>query len=784
MATVRFHARNKRQSFAAKTAHDNDPKEDGRRMVPQTYSRADLHCHSTASQLSKLGVQRALGLPECATPPEEVYELAKRRGMDFVTITDHDTISGCTELADLPDFFVSEELTAWFPGEQQAVHVLCWGITPDDHDWLQRNNRNVDACAKYLHDNEIACALAHPFYAVEAPLTPRHRSRLAQLFPTWETRNGSRAPELNMPAAVYIETRGGTGVAGSDDHAGVDIGRTFTETPPAQTPEELLAHIRAGDAEARGEMGSAAKWSHAAMGLAQRAIGRGAGNARPNPAVVLEMIERVVREGQLRNTSVGSDLTSADAQTLLRTWLDSVDLGEADLLAMLQHPDFNHGELFRRARCAHERMLLEAVGDLVLAAHGGADKVGAINALFEACLPAIPYVPSVAFLAKEKAKLVARDDGDKRVALVADAIGSMHGVTRVLQEIRTRGVRGFEVEVIGTDPAVDRRLAAVAEIEMPFYAGLQIGLPTIPSLVETLAEGRYDVVHVCSPGPAGLGAALLARVMGIPVVGSYHTELASYAGLRSGDPALEAGMRYALGRFYGGCDIVLSPSGATDDSLRSVGVDGGRILRWGRGVDIEHFSPDKRERGRFEGEINVMYSGRLTKEKGVDLLAEAFLRAYERDRRLHLVLAGGGPEEDALRERLGNRATFLGWLDGEEYARAYASADLFLFASTTDTFGQVLLEAQASGLPVVAVAAGGPLELVENGVTGRLCPPDAEALADGLIELATRPGLRAALSLQARLTAAERSWESSLAQLATAYARTLAPQAEEARVAA
>jgi glycosyltransferase involved in cell wall biosynthesis/predicted metal-dependent phosphoesterase TrpH len=753
-------------------------------MAPTTYSRADLHCHSTASQLSKLGVQRSLDLPECATPPEEVYELAKRRGMDFVTITDHDTISGALELAARPDFFISEELTTWFPGEPQAVHVLCWGITPDDHEWLQRNNGNVNACAQYLHENEIACALAHPFYAVEAPLLPRHRARLAELFPVWETRNGSRAAELNMPAVVYIETRNGTGVGGSDDHAGVDIGRTFTETPAAATPEEFLAHIRAGDARARGEMGSAAKWTHAAMGLAQRAIGCGTGDARPNPAVVLEMVERVVREGQMRNTPAASKLTASDAQTLLRTWLDSVDLGDVDLLEMLQDPDFNHAELFRRARRAHERMLLEAVGDLMLAAHGQFDKPKAISALFEACLPAIPYVPSVAFLAKEKDTLVAREDRTRRVALVADAIGSMHGVTRVLQEIRNRGVRGYEVEVIGTDPAVDRRLAAVAEVEMPFYPGLQIGLPTIPSLVETLAEGRYDLLHVCSPGPAGIGAALLARVMGIPVVGSYHTELASYAGLRSGDPALEAGMRFALGRFYGACDVVLSPSAATDESLESVGIANESVMRWGRGVDLERFNPLKRTRGLLPGEINVMYAGRLTKEKGVDLLTESFLRAWERDKQLHLVLAGGGPEEEAVRERLGDRVTMLGWLDGEEYARAYASADLFLFASSTDTFGQVLLEAQASGLPVVAVAEGGPAELVENGRTGRLCPADADALASAIVELATRPGLRAAMSIEARGRAADRSWEGSLMQLGAAYDRALAPAAEGARVAA
>ena len=236
-------------------------------------SRVDMHCHSSASEAARLGIQRSLGLPECATPPEEVYELAQRRGMDFVTITDHDTIDGCLEIADRPDVFISEELTARFRGEPQAVHVLCYGISPEDHEFLQDHAGDVEECAAFLHTRQIACALAHPFFAVAAPLGPRHRSRLAELFPVWETRNGSRARELNLPAAVYIETRGGTGVGGSDDHAGVDIGRTWTETPPASTPEEFLWHVRHGRAATRGEQGSAAKWAHSALALAARALG-------------------------------------------------------------------------------------------------------------------------------------------------------------------------------------------------------------------------------------------------------------------------------------------------------------------------------------------------------------------------------------------------------------------------------------------------------------------------------------------------------------------------------
>jgi glycosyltransferase involved in cell wall biosynthesis/predicted metal-dependent phosphoesterase TrpH len=747
-----------------------------------TDSRADLHCHSSASQVSKLGVQRALGLPECATPPEEVYALAKRRGMDFVTITDHDTISGVLRIADRADVFVSEELTARFRGEPQAVHILCYGITPADHEWLQAHAGDVEAVAAYLHEHAITCALAHPFYAVEAPLQPRHRRRLAQLFEIWEVRNGSRARELNHPAAIYVDTHGGIGVGGSDDHAGVDIGRTWSSTPGATSPAEFLAHVRAGRVSAHGEQGSAAKWAHAAMALAVRALGKGDSDAAPDPGAVLRMVERVMTEGDARRGAIGCDLGPEDARALLRAWLDAVDLhvSERELLALLQSDGFSHADLERRARRCHERRLQRAVG----AALGAPsfDTLGAAaQDLFTACFAAIPYAPAAAFLGREKGKLATRDHEPVRVALVADGIGGMHGVTHTLDEIRERGVPGFEVEVIGTDASVDRRLSAVAEVDIPFYSGLRVGVPSLPAVVEALAEGRYGVLHLCSPGPAGIAAALIGRVLGLPIVGSYHTELAAYAQLRSGDARLGMAVDAALAAFYGGCDVVLSPSAASDARLAGLGIEG--VGRWDRGVDLARFSPALRSR-EPDGRVRVLYAGRLTKEKGADLLADAFLAARARDPRLELVLAGGGPEEPALRARLGGAARFLGWLEGEALARAYANADLFLFCSQTDTFGQVVLEAQASGLPVVAVDAGGPSELIANGRSGLLCPPRPSALADAVTGLAGARAARERLARGGLGSVRERTWEASLAALGAGWRRALdARHAAEVRAA-
>jgi glycosyltransferase involved in cell wall biosynthesis len=219
--------------------------------------------------------------------------------------------------------------------------------------------------------------------------------------------------------------------------------------------------------------------------------------------------------------------------------------------------------------------------------------------------------------------------------------------------------------------------------------------------------------------------------------------------------------------------VVLSPSPAADASLAGLGLDGARVRRWERGVDVERFDPAKARRERYPGEIKVLYAGRLTREKGVDLLAESFLRAHRSDPRLHLLLAGGGPEEEALRSRLGARVTFLGWLGGEDLAEAYASADVFLFASRTDTYGQVVIEAGASGLPIVAVAEGGPAALVENRHTGLLCRPDPDHLAGALLQLAASPLLRSHLGASGAEAARQRSWERSMDQLAAGYRRLL-----------
>ena len=240
--------------------------------------------------------------------------------MDFVTITDHDTIDGCLELADRPDCFVSEELTARFAGEPQAVHVLCYGITPGDHEWLQAHAGDVEACAAYLaRERDRLRARAPVLQRRRAARPARHRRRLAELFPIWEVRNGSRAAELNMPAVdLHRDARGHrdrrlrrSRRRGHRPHLHRGAGRIHAGRVSATAC--AAARPRPG-----GEQGSAAKWAHAAMALATRALGSSTGRAperarRPDPAAVLKIAQRVIGEGAAREGKVAADIGPDDA---------------------------------------------------------------------------------------------------------------------------------------------------------------------------------------------------------------------------------------------------------------------------------------------------------------------------------------------------------------------------------------------------------------------------------------------------------------------------------------
>jgi phosphatidylinositol alpha 1,6-mannosyltransferase len=295
----------------------------------------------------------------------------------------------------------------------------------------------------------------------------------------------------------------------------------------------------------------------------------------------------------------------------------------------------------------------------------------------------------------------------------------------------------------------------VPSFAVPVYPGLRVGLPS-PRLREAVATHRSDLMHLAGPFVLGASGGVAAKKLHLPTVAVYATDMAAYARTYHTGLAGQAISWQWLRRIHNSVDRNLAPSSASAEDLRVHGIE--RVWIWGRGVDTVRFDPARRsEKLRAKlaphGEVIVGYVGRLAAEKRLDLLSGVAALPG-----IRLVIVGSGPAEAAARRALPG-ALFLGPRHGEELAATYASLDVFVHSGPHDTFGNTLQEAAASGLPVVAPAAGGPLDLVKHGVTGFLVTPcDAGAITTAVRRLARDPDLRAAQGQAARHWMLGRTW--------------------------
>ena len=310
---------------------------------------------------------------------------------------------------------------------------------------------------------------------------------------------------------------------------------------------------------------------------------------------------------------------------------------------------------------------------------------------------------------------------------------------------------------------------------IPFYSEMKMYVPRLRALRARVMADGADLIHLTTPGPIGLSALYVASRLGLPLVGSFHTDLGSYVRILSGSPRLEHWMRQYMRWPYGRCERVFVPSVATGSLLAADRIDTQRITLWGRGVDTEQFSPERRSEslrrswGLERGEVALLYAGRVSKEKGLYMLPalEARLRFARVPHRW--IIVGDGPYRRTLEQRL-PAAQFSGTVPHADMGRQMASANLFVFPSATDTTGNVVLEAQAAGLPVVVTDRGGPQENMRSDRTGRICRADhSNDFADAIIELASDGARLQAMSGDARRYAESRRWEEALAPLYRAY---------------
>jgi glycosyltransferase involved in cell wall biosynthesis len=367
-----------------------------------------------------------------------------------------------------------------------------------------------------------------------------------------------------------------------------------------------------------------------------------------------------------------------------------------------------------------------------------------------------------------------------RVAYFSEAIPPLaDGVTRTLTQLvgtlDAEGVAYRFYSGVDPDPGLGwrHRVVRLPSLPFPAYDYYRFALPFLHRLDADLDRFRPDVLHAVNPTLLGLWALGYADRKRIPIVSSFHTDFISYFRYYGIGMLEELGWRY-LAWFYNRCDVTYAPSATTAATLGARGIE--PVELWERGIDRSRFSPEHRDEALRravspDGDPIMLYVGRLVREKDLADLAAATEVLTGRGQRFRLVLVGSGPMESELRARLPT-AHFAGYQEGEALSRWYASADLFVFPSTTETFGNVLLEACASGLPVVAAAQGGVQDLVRRGRNGMLVEPhDIEGLAHAAEAILRNADYAAELRRGALATARRYDWTAVNRRLLESYAR-------------
>jgi len=363
-----------------------------------------------------------------------------------------------------------------------------------------------------------------------------------------------------------------------------------------------------------------------------------------------------------------------------------------------------------------------------------------------------------------------------RKAWLTDTYAEVNGVSRTIQSLATTARQtGRQLTVITCLDSVPpskadvKNFTPVGSFGVPEYEAQKISFPPFLEVIEYIERHRFNELIISTPGPMGLTALAAARLLGLRTTGIYHTDFVQYGRyLTQDDDLADLTWKYMLW-FYEQTDAILVPTQYYRTELMDHGFDPAKIEIMSRGIDGKLFHPQKRHPDFFRpygvnGEFKFLYVGRLSREKNLDGLIEAFDGFLAKGHRATLTIVGDGPHRDELQTRCQGRPVFFtGLLEGETLAAAYASADAMVFPSCTDTFGNVVLEAQASGLPIIVTDRGGPAEIVGRHASGIIVDhSQPQAMTEAMERLFLSPELRGDLQARGLRNAAESNWETVL----------------------
>lgn len=779
-------------------------------------ARVDLHCHSRFSDHPSEWFLQRIGAAESYTEPERVYADAKARGMKFVTLTDHNSITGAIQLkrAHPGDFIMGVETTTYFPQDRCKVHVLLWGFDEDQFDHIQDLRHDIYRLRDYIREQRIAHSVAHASFAVNDRLRVEHLEQLMVLFDNFEVLNGARTKRQNellrhildslTPARMAVLCReyrlepfgesswdkGLTG--GSDDHAGLFIGRCWTEAS-AESPEAFLEALRSHKTRAAGRHND---YRSLAFSIYKIACDHSRDGRAPATRALLSALGDALFAEE-----------NGSSRRPLRSWLSLIRfrrhrLGSAvaDLADTLK--DTPDRTLDERLDIAYDR-IADIADQFVLstidsakanmASGDVANFMRDVSAALPAAFMAAPFMSTMHVLNKGRAvaEEVAKRQGvsksvrPKRLLWFTDTLSDLNGVSVTLRSMADAAARRgdcIKLVVCGDEErGPEGRLLALPSIyttRLPYYDSQQIRVPSVLNALRAIQEFEPDEILLSTPGPVGLVGLLAARLLDVPSRSIYHTDFAAQLEQIGGvDSPVELVEAY-VSWFYGKTDRVLAPTREYAQILAQRGMPADRIGLFRRGVDTRRFVPQFSEQTRLKWTLGLDegpvlgYVGRVSGDKRLGVLLDVFEQVSEFRPDVQLLVVGDGPYLSEMRKRAAGerRVVFAGALANADLPAVYPACDLLVFPSTTDTFGMAVLEAQACGVPAVVSNVGGPREVIEPNRSGVIVSSEApshwtNAILALLDKLDGDPEAYASMRAAARTNAMSRSWDDVLDEL-------------------
>ena len=761
-------------------------------------------------------------MAESYSDPFLIYDNAIKAGMPFITLTDHNSIEGCLRLRERygDRVITGVESTVYFPEDGCKVHLLLYGISEQEFGEIQKLRRDIYELRSYIRERHLAHSVAHATYSVQdRRLTLDHLEKLIVLFDTFEAINGARHKADNLAWRNILENLtpgclddlarkhalepfgGGTPwikglTGGSDDHAGIFIGRTYTEAD-AGSADEFVDAIRQRRTSPGGRHSDYQSLAFSIYKITYD-FSRQQGSA--SGSLVSQLTERLF-EGKrigfsnrvrIRRMRMRARRSESEIYRSLYGLVENLKTQEFespdDAIRFVDERIVGISDEFLRLLFTSVQQDLAKIDLIKL--------VQNVSAAMPGIFLSIPFFLTLHHLTDSRALVsrleskfgIDREAEGCRILWFTDTLNDLNGVAVTLREIGwlAHG-KGQDLKIVAcladTElnddiPPNVLNLPSIYRFKLPYYAPYVLKVPSILSSLREIYSFEPDKIYISTPGPIGALGLMVAKLMNIKSIGFYHTDFALQAKEIVDDESVARMLDSYTRWFYSSMDEIRVPSREYIEVLAGRGFDRKQMQVFRRGIDLDIFKPRAHENAFSEGfgikgPLTLLYVGRISQDKGLDFLLDTFRKIAQRRSHVRLLVVGNGPYLAELKARAqgSENIVFAGRLRHEELPRIYTEGDILLFPSATDTFGKVVLEAQACGLPVIVSDVGGPKEIIRDGKTGFVAkagdPADWEAKIEYVLHLMeTNPIMYQKIRGDARNHAAENfTWDTAFGSI-------------------